>query len=256
MNAYSQASKGSPKHRMFAIEYHCLFCRPRHQGRFFKKPDANDLAKYAEAVQVWCRTRPIYVPDNEIPPGDETDRLHRWGYKHYREMFNERQLLGLELICRAIANQSDDRLKNALATNLSDLLRYQNMLCRYDTYALKSLDIFSVHGFPVGLVECESNLLGIMNKKARSNVGSGGWFNIVEKFLKAKQYCEQPFEVIHQGGRKIRIPIRNEWIGEAYRLCFFGCQKPSNPVHLSPLPTTIILSKPIIHWRLPSLMRG
>ena len=39
-----------------------------------------------------------------------------------------------------------------VATNLSDLLRYQNMLCRYDTMALKSLDIFSIHGFPVGLV--------------------------------------------------------------------------------------------------------
>jgi len=59
---------------------------------------------------------------------------------------------GLELSCRAITRCSDERVRNALATNLSDLLRYQNMLCRYDTMALKSLDIFSVHGFPVGLV--------------------------------------------------------------------------------------------------------
>ena len=60
-----------------------------------------------------------------------------------------------------IARSSCARVRNALATNLSDLLRYQNMLCRYDTMALKSLDIFSVHGFPVGLIQCESNLLGI-----------------------------------------------------------------------------------------------
>ena len=60
--------------------------------------------------------------------------------------------------CRQIAAVSDERVRHALATNLSDLLRYQNMLCRYDTTALKSLDIFSVHGFPVGLVQCESNL--------------------------------------------------------------------------------------------------
>ncbi len=56
-------------------------------------------------------------------------------------------------------------MRDALATNLSDLLRYQNMLCRYDTMALKSLDIFSVHGFPVGLIQCESNLLGDRNGK-------------------------------------------------------------------------------------------
>ena len=85
-------------------------------------------------------------------------------------------------------------MRHALATNLSDLLRYQNMLCRYDTMALKSLDIFSVHGFPVGLVQCESNLLGITNGSGTS-VGSGGWTNIIEKYAKAKRYCDAPFEV-------------------------------------------------------------
>jgi putative DNA methylase len=40
--------------------------------------------------------------------------------------------------------------------------------------ALKSLDIFSIHGFPVGLIQCESNLLGIVNGNG-ANVGSGGW---------------------------------------------------------------------------------
>src|SRR3989338_5966084 len=163
INSYTQTSNGPPRHRMFAIEYHCPRCKPNHEGRFFKKPDADDLSNYGEAVESWQRMRADYVPEDKIPPGDETDRLHRWGYRYYREMFNERQLLGLELICRTIVKETDERVRNALATNLSDLLRYQNMLCRYDTYALKSLDIFSVHGFPVGLVQCESNLLGIMN---------------------------------------------------------------------------------------------
>jgi len=57
----------------------------------------------------------------------------------------------------------------------------------YDTRALKSLDIFSVHGFPVGLVQCESNILVIQRAGTHTNVGSGGWSNIVEKFLKAKR---------------------------------------------------------------------
>src|SRR6185437_14072995 len=109
-----------------------------------------------------AKMRPSYIPQEEIPPGDETDRLHRWGYRRYREMFNDRQLLGLETSARLIARQPDERIRNALATNLSDLLRYQNMLCRYDDAVLKSLGIFSVHGFPVGLIQCESNLLGIV----------------------------------------------------------------------------------------------
>jgi hypothetical protein len=150
-------------------------------GRFFKKPDSADLSNYAEAERSLRGLQPEFVPDEAIPSGDETDRLHRWGYSYYREMFNARQLLGLEWSCRLIAQEADQRIRNALATNLSDLLRYQNMLCRYDTMALKSLDIFSVHGFPVGLIECESNLLGIPNGAKGVSIGSGGWSNIVEK---------------------------------------------------------------------------
>ena len=135
-----------------------------------------------EAEEKWTKTRARYVPSDEIPSGDETNRLHRWGYIRYREMFNARQLLGLELSARLIAQSRNDRVRNALSTNLSDLLRYQNMLCRYDTMALKSLDIFSVHGFPVGLIQCESNFLGIVDPSRNTCIGSGGWANIIEKY--------------------------------------------------------------------------
>ncbi|HPZ43708.1 MAG TPA: DNA methylase [Bacillota bacterium] len=215
INKYPDALNGPPQHRMVAIEYHCHECKSNHQGRFFKKPDREDLLKYEKASEQWKSLSPKFVPDDEIPPGDETDRLHRWGYRRYREMFNERQLLGLELSCRIISGFPDDRVRNALATNLSDLLRYQNMLCRYDTMALKSLDIFSVHGFPVGLVQCESNLLGIPNGSRGTNVGSGGWSNIVLKYVRAKEYCEKPYEIKHQSGRKVQVAIKGEWIGES-----------------------------------------
>ncbi|MGD0626406.1 MAG: DNA methylase [Thermodesulfobacteriota bacterium] len=213
-NKFPDAQNGPPRHRMFAIEYYCPSCKETHKGRFFKKPDVNDLSIYEEAHSIWEKMRPRFVPEEEIPSGDETDRLHRWGYKNYHELFNSRQLLGLESSCRIISHQSDRRVRNALATNLSDLLRYQNMLCRYDSMALKSLDIFSVHGFPVGLVQCESNLLGVPNGSRGLNVGSGGWSNIIDKFLKAKSYCERPFEILHKGSLKVQVAIEGEWIGD------------------------------------------
>ena len=211
-NKYPRPDSGPPRHRMFAIEYYNPHRRKKHRGRFFKKPDSQDLARYQVVAERLRAHIPSFIPDQRILSGDETDRLHRWGYAHYREMFNERQLLGLELSCRRIAAVNDTRVRHALATNLSDLLRYQNMLCRYDTMALKSLDIFSIHGFPVGLVQCESNLLGISNG-AGLNVGSGGWSNIVDKYAKAKRYCDNPFE-IRTNERKTLVPITGEWIGE------------------------------------------
>ncbi len=198
---------------MFAIEYHNHKRKAEHRGRFFKRPDAEDFAR-AEAVgERWKQLSTSFVPDEAILPGDETDRLHRWGYTRYRDLFNTRQLLGLELSARLVSRVEDRRVRCALATNLSDLLRYQNLLCRYDTMALKALDIFSVHGFPVGLVQCESNLLGIIGKNG-SNVGSGGWTNIIEKYAKAKRYCHEPFEMRRIGSRNVQVPISGEWIGE------------------------------------------
>ena len=211
---YPRPSDGPPRHDMVAIEYHCERCRPAHRGRFFKKPDDTDLERYAAAERSLARSQRKVIPEDAIPPGDETARLHRWGYQRYREMFNARQLLGLERLGRLITDVRDTRVRNALATNFSDLLRYQNMACRYDTRALKSLDVFSVHGFPVGLVQCESNLLGIRRGATRTNVGSGGWSNIVEKFLKAKRYCDEPFEVRYNGSRKSFVPMPGEWIGD------------------------------------------
>ena len=213
-NLFPDAELGPPRHRLFAMEYHCPRCKPGHAGRFFKKPDSQDMERVTEAERRWARMRSKYVPDDEIPSGDETNRLHRWGYRRYREMFNLRQLVCLELSARIIAKTENERVRNALATNLSDLLRYQNMLCRYDTRALKSLDIFSVHGFPVGLIRCESNFLGIMEPGRYLCIGSGGWANIIEKFKKAKAYCDNPFEVMHHGRSKKVIPVKGEWIGD------------------------------------------
>lgn len=213
-NRFPNPKFGAPKHRMFAMEYYCPDCRDSHDGRYFKRPDKQDLNNYADAVRRLSKMHLRFVPNDAIPGGDETDRLHRWGYRLYSELFNARQLLGLEMSARMIAACSNERVRNALATNLSDLLRYQNMLCRYDTMALKSLDIFSVHGFPVGLVQCESNLLGIVNPARKSSVGSGGWSNIIDKFTKAKEYCDAPFEIRHNGHRKVAVPIEIEWIGD------------------------------------------
>src|SRR5262249_37237645 len=128
------------------------------------------------------------------------------GYHHFREMFNERQLLGLGLLLARIKGVPDPEARHALATVFSDSLRYQNMLCRYDTYALKCQDIFSVHGFPVGLIQCENNVLGI------PGVGSGSFRHFVEKYDRAKAYCEQPFETMRTKGRKWLRPVAGERI--------------------------------------------
>ncbi len=214
-NRYPRPRSGPPAHRLVALEHHCRECAPRHRGRFFKAPDREDLRRVAAADPRLRAADLSLVPEDPIPPGDETDRLHRWGYRRFRELFNPRQLLGLASLAARVAAVAEPGLREALATNLSDLLRYQNMLCRYDTRSLKSLDVFSVHGFPVGLVQCESNLLGIRSGgDDGASVGSGGWSNIVDKFARAKQYCAEPFEIRYAKRGTQIVAMPGEWIGD------------------------------------------
>ncbi|MGH2534511.1 MAG: DUF1156 domain-containing protein [Thermomicrobiales bacterium] len=207
----SKQLTGPPRHRLWAMEYHCPVCKPSHVGRFFKRPDGEDLARYQYAAD-WlvALSGGLALPDDPIPPGDETNRLHRWGYTRFREMFNDRQLLGLGLLLRRIRAVEDVEIRHALLTVFSDFLRYQNMLCRYDTYALKCQDIFSVHGFPIGLIQCENNLLGV------SRVGSGSFRHFVEKYRRAKEYCAAPFETRQVGHRKEVISVIGERIAAQF----------------------------------------
>lgn len=201
-----------PEHRLVGIEYHCASCYGEQPGRQFKAPDERDHDGVKLAQARLREQRHLFaIPDDEIPAGDETNRLHRWGYHHYSEMFSDRQLLTLGLLLAEIKTAPDSRLQHALATVFSDFLRYQNLLCRYDTYALKCQDIFSVHGFPVGLVVCENNALGI------PKVGSGSFIHFVAKFARAKEYAQSPFETERVGSRKRIVKTAPEQIEATLR---------------------------------------
>lgn len=212
-NKFPEPTTGPPPHRLVAIEAFCRGCSGLQIGRTFKKPDERDIHLALEASEQLLSVDNRYIPQEAIPAGDETDRLLRWGYSYYRELFNPRQLLGLSVLASIVAQEEDEVLREAFATNLSDLVRYQNLLCRYDTKALKSLDVFSIHGFPVGVVQCESNLLGIRKPTGYGLVGSGGFLNISEKYLRAKEFCEKPFETSYWGSAKQIKPTLGERIG-------------------------------------------
>lgn len=196
-----------PKHTLFALEYQCATCkvRDKRRGRFFKGADSEDHARFARAQARFSATKSPYWPEDPIPAGDETNRLLRWGYKRFRDLHNERQLLGLAVLAERI-HRAPAELQPALATVFSDFIRYQNMVCRYDTAALKVLDVFSIHGFPVNRVQCEAALIGI------PRVGSGGYRHFLAKYASAKRYCREPFETTRVDGRKKRVAVPGERI--------------------------------------------
>jgi hypothetical protein len=143
---------------LIAIEYHCRPCSTKTKAtrHAYKQPDADDIAHVTKAERLVQKQPSPYWPDELIPNGAETARLLRWGYNRWTDLFSARQLYGLGLLATKMAEQQDGPVKRALFTILSDLLRYQNLLCRYDRQALKPTDVFAVHGFPVPRVVCEA----------------------------------------------------------------------------------------------------
>lgn len=175
-----------PDQQLACVIYNCPGCDEPSAKRF-KTPDAADHARVAAAGRLAADPHQSW-PDTLIPVGSETRRLLRWGYQRWSDLHLPRQLVSLAALCDATAGEQDSELRRALITVISDLLRYQNALCRYDRSAHKPTDVFAVHGFPVPRVICEANPLG------RRGVASGGFVHIAAKYERAKRWCQDPYE--------------------------------------------------------------
>lgn len=191
--------------RLVGLEYDCPHCE-REQSHCYKTADADDHARYARVEALSAERPSPFWPTEAIPAGDETRRLHRWGYLQWCDLFNARQLYALGVLAARIAAEPDGPVKRALATCFSDILRFQNMLCRYDRQACKPTDAFAVHGFPVPRVSCEPALLGERGR------GSGGFRHAVNKYERAKRWCRAPYETVldRDDGKLRRIATPGE----------------------------------------------
>ncbi|HXH33031.1 MAG TPA: hypothetical protein VNJ54_01310 [Plantibacter sp.] len=196
-----QGTVEEPRLRLIAIDYDCKPCSGKRTGpqRAYKQPETADFDRVTKAERLVAETPSPFWPQELIPNGTESARLLRWGYNRWIELFSARQLHGLGLLAARISEQPDGPIKRALQTVFSDLLRYQNLLCRYDRQALKPTDIFAVHGFPVPRVACEVALLG------EQRIGSGGFRHGLSKYVRAKQWCREPYELT-ESGRKRTAP--------------------------------------------------
>jgi putative DNA methylase len=192
-----QGTIETPRARMVALEYHCAHCaaKPGTPHHMFKTADERDHRLLCKAERLAAKNPSEFWPRELIPHGDETERLLRWGYLQWVDLFNARQLYGLGVLAGRISEEPEGPVKRALQTAFSDFLRYQTMLCRYDRQALKPTDVFAVHGFPVPRVCCEPALIGTRG------VGSGGYRHALAKYERAKAWCREPYETVLDGGR-------------------------------------------------------
>ena len=200
---------GKPKERLYAVEFYCPHCGRKD----YKKADEFDFILFEKAKEEFKDVEKEwlgkYIPDTEIPMGYNTKQMINHGYKYWKDMFNERQLLSLGKLLKAILELDvDENIKEFFILNFSNFLDNHNMLCEYHLSNRYISHMFRVHAFHPSLNPTENNIWG-------AKYGFGTFSNMMKKLIEAKEYNERPFEkFVNSYGKTGKKHMRIKVIGK------------------------------------------
>jgi len=211
-------TNGRPEEKLYAIEFHCKACEKSKNsslknGRGYKMADELDLQLLKKANDEFAKIgKQLPIPDAIIPAGVETRRALNHGYKRFRDMFSDRQLLNLGKIFRWILSLEDWDVKEFFVLAFSNSLKYNNMFAKYNATRGFITDIFRTHSFSPSMAPVEANCYD-------TSRGRGAFTSFVNLVIEGKEYCRQPFERIIRGNSMTKVqsglPIVSE-IAESY----------------------------------------
>ncbi len=194
-----------PGHRIACLVTHCDKC-----GRGFKSPDPEDVARY-EALESRAASTlaELRVPKGTIPAGRNTNQMLRYGYRTWDQMFNGRQLLGLDLLGRAIGEVDDDAARSALILHLSSILEFHSMFASSKGLGTGAIrQVFSHHAFIPAKAPLEAHLWGVGTANGGS---SGGFASLYASRLKAAlRWKAEPTETTIVNGVRVRAAVEGE----------------------------------------------
>lgn len=186
-----------PEWRLFAQEY--IQKSPKGYDRLFKKANEEDHTVYDQAGDYLRKIENkagFHAPCRTIPKAGRSDGrpiLH--GFIKYRDLFNDRQLLHLTLLGRAIEAVDSEQSRRFLGMAFSDHLTTNCMYAGYAFGYRRISPMFSIHSYRhiTRPVEINPWLDGI---------GRGTFPNVVRKIGKAVAFSKNPSELDPKGNRK------------------------------------------------------
>ena len=188
---------------IIAIEYYCPHCKAHD----YKAPDADDLLLYQKAKADFAAIEDtLPIPGQDIPIGYNTNQILNHGYKKFRDLFNERQLLCLGLLLQEINNIEDKTTQMWLQLAFSGMLEMNNMFCRYQQNAYKLSNIFFNHAYVPIVMPVENCVWG-------AKLGTGTFDKTVKKILRGKRFNNHIYDISSKklkDGRYSSIQIEND----------------------------------------------
>jgi len=199
---------GKPEERLYAVEYYCPHCGRKD----YKQADEFDLALFGKAKEEFKSVEEEwlgkFIPNTEIPMGYNTKQMINYGSKYWKDMFNERQLLSLGKLLKAILELDvDENVRELLVIRFSGFLEYQNMLCEYHRTKNHIYNLFKKHAFHPPANPVENNIWG-------ADYGLGVYRTQIENLLSGKQYNLRTFEKYIQNTQTLEKPMKMKIIGK------------------------------------------
>lgn len=177
-------TESPPSHRMFA-----MLAMSSASEKIYLKPQDSDLALYDEAKSRLTMEE-LPLPTMAVRRGHNTDQARGYNYKHWRDFFNDRQLLCLGILLQRILSIADKTIREQFLCLFSSLLEFNNLFCSFKgegTGAVRHM--FSNHILKPERAPLENCVWGAVK-------GSGTFSSLFEsRLLRAKRYLDNPFEI-------------------------------------------------------------
>lgn len=177
-----------PAHRLYAK----LVLTASGEKQYLRAT-TEDFAAFAHASTMFreeVAAGHIRLPVGELADGYNTRQAIGYGYKAWRDFFNDRQLLALGWLHEAIAALPDEATRDALLVLFSGVLEFNNLFASYKgegTGAVRHM--FSHHILKPERTPIEANVWGTPKS-------SGSFSNLFRsRLLRALEYRASPREV-------------------------------------------------------------
>lgn len=194
----ARAQGEPPRHRLYAK----LVLNDDGTKEYLRSTPEDEAAYTVASARLRDLDPPI--PRVAIQPGYNTAQVLNYGYRRWDQFFNDRQLLGITLLSRAIGDLPAGAERDALLVLLSGVLEFNNLFASYKgegTGAVRHM--FSHHVLKPERTPIEANLWG-------TSKSSGSFLNLFQsRLLRAIDYKAAPFELIlaessgKKSGRKL-----------------------------------------------------
>lgn len=187
---------------IIAIEYYCPHCKSHD----YKAPDSEDISLQNKAIEDFHMLESsLPIPEQNIPEGYNTNQILNHGYKRFKDLFNERQLLCLGFLLNEINNIQDKDTQLWLQLAFSGMLEMNNMFCRYQQNAYKICNIFFNHAYVPISMPVENCVWG-------AKLGTGTFDKTIQKILRGKRFNNNIYDLKAKhasNGRFDSIQVQN-----------------------------------------------